>query len=74
MMEQMRGLQMSAAETAAMMLAMSAKPAQLVFPGPSVPLRFTFPSAGMWIMFCQLAPAGEPVVFRFMLNVNPATP
>jgi hypothetical protein len=74
MREGMRGHRMSADETAAMMLAMSAKPAQLVFPGPSVPLRFTFPSAGTWVMFCQLAPGGEPVVFRFMLNVNPATP
>jgi hypothetical protein len=74
MREGMQGHRMSADETAAMMLAMSAKPAQLVFPGPSVPLRFTFPSAGTWVMFCQLAPGGEPVVFRFMLNVNPAAP
>jgi len=74
MMAQMQGHQMSAAETAAMMLEMSAKPAQLVFPGPTVPMRFAFPSAGTWVMFCQLAPGGEPVVFRFMLNVNPATP
>ncbi len=74
MREQMQGHQMSAAETAAMMLAMSAKPAQRVFPGPSVPMRFNFPSAGTWVMFCQLAPGGEPVVFRFMLNVNPAPP
>ena len=72
MMAQMQGHRMSAAETAAMMLAMSAKPAQLVFPGPTVPLRFTFPSAGIWVVFCQLAPGGEPVVFRFMLNVGAA--
>ena len=74
MMAQMQGHRMSAAETAAMMLAMSAKPAQLVFPGPTVPLRFTFPSAGIWVVFCQLAPGGEPVVFRFMLNVGAAPP
>lgn len=74
MMAGMQGHQMSAAETAAMMLAMSAKPAQLAFPGPTVPLRFTFPDAGTWVMFCQLAPGGEPVVFRFMLNVAPAAP
>jgi hypothetical protein len=74
MMAQMQGHRMSATETAAMMLAMSAKPAQLVFPGPTVPLRFTFPSAGIWVVFCQLAPGGEPVVFRFMLNVGAAPP
>lgn len=74
MMSRMQGHQMSAAETAKMMLEMSAKPAQLAFPGPTVPMRFAFPSAGMWVMFCQLAPGGEPVVFRFMLNVDPATP
>lgn len=74
MMAQMQGHRMSAAESAAMMLAMSSKPAQLAFPGPAVPLRFTFPSAGIWVIFCQLAPGGEPVVFRFMLDVNAAPP
>ncbi|MSQ68972.1 MAG: hypothetical protein EXR83_12450 [Gammaproteobacteria bacterium] len=60
-----------AGHSAAMMLQMMSLPAQLVYPGPAVPLRHTFPSAGTYVIFLQLAPAGRPTVFRFMLNVQP---
>ncbi len=66
----MHGATPMAGHSAAMMLQMMSLPAKLVYPGPSVPLRHTFPSAGIYVIFLQLAPGGTPSVFRFMLDVQ----
>lgn len=59
--------------SAAMMLALMAQPATLVYPGPEVPLRHTFPTPGTYHLFLQCAPGGLPQVFHFVVLVEPAT-
>jgi hypothetical protein len=59
--------------SAAMMLALMTQPATLVYPGPEVPLRHTFPSPGTYHLFLQCAPGGLPEVFHFVVRVEPAT-
>jgi len=44
-------------------------PAELVFPGPRVPLRYVFAEPGVYHLFLQCAPAGRPVVFHFQVEV-----
>lgn len=56
---------------AAMMVEMMNMPAELVFPGPRVPVRVVFPAAGTYVVFLQAAPGGTATVFRFMLEVAP---
>lgn len=56
--------------SAAMMLKMMAAPAELVYPGPRIPIRFTFPAPGVYQLFLQCAPGGEVQVFPFMLEVE----
>ena len=56
---------------AEMMVEMMHMPAELVFPGPRVPVRVVFPAAGTYVIFLQAAPGGTATVFRFMLEVAP---
>lgn len=65
----MQGHRMDAAHSAAMMLEMMRAPAQRVYPGPRVPVRHAFPTAGTWRVFFQLAPGGEPLALPFALEV-----
>ncbi len=69
MMASMQGHRMDAAHSAAMMLEMMKLPAKLEYPGPLVPVRHRFPSAGRYRIFFQLAPGGEPLVVPFVLDV-----
>lgn len=59
--------------SAAMMIAMMSKPARLVYRGPEIPLRYTFPTPGDYQLFLQCAPGGRPHVFPFTLHVDPWT-
>jgi len=65
MMREMAG---HAGHSAAMMLKLMSQPAELVYPGPRVPIRFTFPEPGVYKLFLQCAPGGESVVFPFTLE------
>jgi hypothetical protein len=56
--------------SAAMMIKMMSAPAALVYPGPQIPIRFTFPQPGVYQLFLQCAPGGETQVFPFMLKVD----
>ncbi len=69
MMESMQGHRMDAAHSAAMMLEMMKLPTKLEYPGPQVPVRHRFPSAGRYRIFFQLAPGGESLVVPFVLDV-----
>lgn len=69
MMAAMQSHRMDAAHTAAMMLEMMKLPATLEYPGPRVPVRHTFPTAGRYRLFFQLAPGGESLVLPFALDV-----
>jgi hypothetical protein len=60
-----------AARMAAMMVAMIDMPAELVFPGPRIPVRLVFPEPGVYAVFMQCAPGGQPTVFDFMVEVAP---
>lgn len=55
--------------SAAMMLKMMSAPAKLVYPGPRIPIRYTFPTPGVYQLFLQCAPGGASKVFPFMLEV-----
>lgn len=57
------------AHSAAMMLKMMSAPAKLVYPGPRIPIRYTFPTPGTYQLFLQCAPGGVTTVFPFMLRV-----
>ena len=69
MMARMAGHRMPAEHSAAMMLEMMSLPPELVYPGPRVPVRHTFPEAGNYVLFAQFAPGGQPLHFRFLLRV-----
>ena len=43
--------------------------AALEYPGPRVPVRHTFPSAGRYRLFFQFAPGGEVLLVPFVLDV-----
>ena len=43
---------------------------ELVFPGPLVPLRYTFPNEGIYHLFLQVAPLGIPITEKFILKVG----
>jgi len=58
--------------SAAAMIALMSRPAELVYPGPEVPLRYTFPRAGLYHLFLQCAPGGIPEVFHFVVEVEEA--
>ena len=55
--------------SAGMMLKMMSAPAKLVYPGPRIPIRYTFPAPGIYQLFLQCAPGGVITVFPFMLKV-----
>jgi len=57
--------------SAAMMIEMMSRPAKLVYPGPVIPIRHTFPEAGIYQLFILCAPGGEPRVFPFQVEVLP---
>lgn len=52
-----------------MMVQLMCLDAELVFPGPSIPIRYVFPADGRYVMFLQVSPQGVPKVFRFIVNV-----
>ena len=54
-----------------MMVAMIDMPAELVFPGPRIPVRLVFPEPGVYAVFMQCAPGGTPRVFDFMVEALP---
>ncbi len=43
---------------------------ELVFGGPAVPLRYTFPVPGKYRLFAQIAPNGIPETFSFLVEVG----
>lgn len=57
--------------SAVMMLQMMMAPAKLIYPGPQVPVHYTFPEPGVYHVFMQCAPGGESRVFHFVINVVP---
>ena len=59
----------SGTHSAAMMLKMMSAPAKLVYPGPRIPIRYTFPTPGTYQLFLQCAPGGVTTVFPFMVEV-----
>jgi hypothetical protein len=70
---EMAAMRLHGQHSAAMMLQMMSAPATLHYPGPQVPVRYTFPSPGIYHIFMQCAPAGEPRVFHFNLEVKAPT-
>ncbi|MEQ8230536.1 MAG: hypothetical protein RKL32_02395, partial [Gammaproteobacteria bacterium] len=52
-----------------LMIEMIDMPAELVFPGPRVPVRHVFPAPGIYAVFFHCAPAGVARVFDFQLEV-----
>lgn len=52
-----------------MMVMMMNMPAELVYPGPRVPLRYVFPSPGLYHVFVQCAPGGQARAFHFVVEV-----
>ena len=43
---------------------------ELIFSGPSVPLRYTFPAPGKYRLFAEIAPNGIPKTFSFNVEVG----
>ena len=71
MAEMMRDMAAHAGQhSAAAMIALMSAPAELVYRGPEVPLRYTFPRAGVYHLFLQCAPNGIPEVFHFSVEVG----
>lgn len=66
-----RGVSLSerGSRIAEMMVQLMCLEAELVFRGPTIPMRYVFPEAGRYHVFLQTAPGGEPVVFQFALDV-----
>ena len=58
-----------AARMQEMMIAMRNVEPLLEFPGPRVPLRYVFPTPGVYVMFAHMAPGGESRYFDFMVEV-----
>ncbi len=73
MADMMKSMRHPGGHSAAMMLRMMAAPAKLEFPGPDVPIRYTFPTAGVYQIFIQCAPNGVSTVFPFMVEVAEST-
>ena len=53
-----------------MMVMMMNMPSELVFKGPQIPVHYVFPEAGVYHLFLQCAPGGQPRVFHFALQVQ----
>jgi len=60
---------MRAKAMTSMMIEMAEAPAQLVFVGPRLPMRYVFAEPGTYAMFLQCAPGGIAQVFKFMVKV-----
>ncbi|MGD9603051.1 MAG: hypothetical protein AB7V59_14660 [Gammaproteobacteria bacterium] len=69
MAKMMREMAGHAGHSAAMMLKLMSQPAELVYTGPRIPIRFTFPEPGIYQLFVQCAPGGRNVVFPFTLDI-----
>ena len=53
-----------------MMVMMMNMPSELVFHGPQIPVHYVFPEAGVYHLFLQCAPGGQPRVFHFAVQVQ----
>ena len=53
-----------------MMVQMMRGPTKQVYFGPDIPLRHTFPEAGTYKLFFQIAPQGKVVMADFTLKVE----
>lgn len=58
-------------QIAQMMVQLMCMESELVFPGPTLPIRYVFPEPGRYHVFLQLAPGGETRVFPFTVDVTP---
>jgi hypothetical protein len=56
-------------EMARMMVRMMRGPTKQVYFGPDIPLQHTFPEAGTYKLFFEIAPQGKVVVVDFMIEV-----
>lgn len=54
-----------------LMVKLMCMPAELVYRGPRVPLRYVFPEPGTYRLFFETAPGGTEQVFDFALEVKP---
>lgn len=70
LMETMRGHAAGGHDAGQMLAEMASLPSELVYPGPRVPVRHTFPAEGVYHVFMELAPRGEPHVFHFVVEVR----
>ena len=52
-----------------MMVEMIDMPAELIFHGPQIPVRYVFSEPGTYAIFLHCAPGGRPQVFDFMLEI-----
>ena len=55
-----------------MMVQLMCLDAELVFPGPKVPIKYVFPAPGRYVVFLEVAPEATPRVFKFGLEVTAA--
>ena len=55
-----------------MMVQLMCLDAELVFPGPKVPIKYVFPAPGRYVVFLEVAPETTPRVFKFGLEVTAA--
>jgi hypothetical protein len=53
-----------------MMVRMMRGPTKQVYFGPDIPVRHTFPEAGIYKLFFQIAPQGKVMMIDFMLEVG----
>lgn len=61
------------ATIAQMMVQLMCLESELVFTGPTIPMRYVFPEPGRYHLFLQAAPGGDPLVFQFALDVVAVT-
>jgi len=54
-----------------MLVQLMCLPSELVFNGPDIPMLYVFPASGRYHLFLQVAPAGKPSVFHFIIDVTP---
>jgi hypothetical protein len=57
------------AQIAQMMVQLMCMESELVFRGPTIPMRYVFPEPGRYHLFLQAAPGGVPRVFQFAIDV-----
>lgn len=57
------------AQIAQMLVQLSCIQSDLVFPGPTIPMRYVFPEPGRYHLFLQVSPGGDPRVFQFGIDV-----